>query len=177
MNYKKVLEEIQKKQLLTFSSVKDFKNNKTLKSHKRGLYWIWTDLSFSDLKKITTPQNTKYVPIAELVEEREGLVNICDISNKGFKIVYNGIGGYREKPIFGLRERINQELNCNDHRTGTLNLINRDGINIYNLAISYFDFDDSDNSIIMENLTYLRDAKNIEMNWRIEFGIPILTRH
>jgi hypothetical protein len=69
-----------------------------------------------------------------------------------------------------------QELNCNDRRTGTLNLSNRRGFYEENWAISYFDFDNADNAKIVKQLSYSDDAENLESNWRIEFGIPILTR-
>ena len=40
-------------------------------------------------------------------------------------VFHLSVGYETEPPSFGLRERINQELFCNDRRTGTLNLLNR----------------------------------------------------
>jgi hypothetical protein len=188
MNLKKLFSEIQKRQIETFSLVSEFKDSKkipNLPTKHRGLYWIWTDHSFIDLQKILTKPKTKEVPISELVSRRCELNNICKVSHDGYKIVYNGIGGYKKEPAaFGLRERINQELNCSDKRTGTLNLLNRfnDYNSIDNWAVSYFDFDDINNqelvkSIPFEKKLYLEHSKNLEIDWRIEFGIPILTRH
>lgn len=188
MNLKDVLVKINEKQLETFSLLSDFKNyNKkpNLPTKKRGLYWIWTNHTFRELQEILTKEGTKEVPISELVSRRYQLDNICKISKNGYRIVYNGIGGYKKEPAaFGLRERINQELNCSDKRTGTLNLINRfnECNSIENWAVSYFDFDDPENHSILNSIPfkknfYLEHSNNLEIDWRIEFGIPILTRH
>ena len=183
-NIKDVLIEIHKRQMETFCSLEKFRgkgNQVYLSSKSRGLYWIWTNLSDMQLKKIKTDRDTKQVPISELVSQRCGLKNINKIVHNGFRIVYNGIGGYKKQPSssYGLRGRILQEFNCNDKRTGTLNLSGRDGIIFKekNWAVSYFDCDDDDNSEIITGLTYPNHAKMLEMNWRIEYGIPILTRH
>lgn len=188
MDIKNLLNQIQEKQIETFQLVSEFKNidnPKYLPTKHRGLYWIWTNHSIENLQKIQTKLKTKEVPITELVSRRFELNNICNISLNGFRIVYNGIGGYKkEPPAFGLRERINQELNCSDKRTGTLNLLNRfnDCNSMDNWAISFFDFDNDNNQRILKALKYeknlyLEHSKNLEIDWRIEFGTPILTRH
>ncbi len=188
MNLKKLLNQIQEKQIKTFQLVSEFKNINNLPNlptKHRGLYWIWTNHSIENLQRILTKPKTKEVPITELVSRRFELNNICNISQNGYKIVYNGIGGYKkEPPAFGLRERINQELKCSDKRTGTLNLLNRidDCNSIDNWAISFFDFDDKHNQEILKTLEYeknlyLEHSKNLEIDWRIEYGTPILTRH
>ena len=173
-NVKTILAEIQNRQLTTFCSLKDFRDKRPLilpRNH-RGLYWIWSNLTFDNLQKIPTKPDTKEVPISKLVSQRRDLANINKISHNGFTIVYNGIGGYEKTPAsFGLRERILQEITSTNKHTGTLNLSNRRGFNIENWAVSYFVFDDSG------NLKYPDDAKDLEMNWRVEYGIPILTRH
>lgn len=205
MNFKTVLSCIHERQLKTLCTVSYFNDNlpiEKLPTKHRGLYWIWTSLSFEFLKKIKTNHNTKEVPIAKLVSERQGLKNICDIKKSievnnenriadnieevEFRIVYNGIGGYkRESKSSGLRERILQELNCNSPGTGTLNILNRsDSEKDWDIkwAVSHFDFDDEDNIKILKSLEcegnlYDKYAKAIESNWRIEYGVPILTRH
>lgn len=188
MNLKNLINKIQERQIETFQLVSDFqdwKSKPNLPTKRRGLYWIWTNHSSESLQTILTKADTKEVPITELVTRRHQLENICNVSINGFKIVYNGIGGYKkEPPAFGLRERINQELNCNDKRTGTLNIINRfnDCNSLGNWGVSYFDFDNPTNQEILKLLPYEKDfylehAKNLEIDWRIEYGIPILTRH
>jgi len=181
MNYQIILKEIHEKQLETFCSVKKFRKNTDLLKNHRGLYWIWTNLSFSDLKDITTTENPKEVPVPKLVKLRENLTNIYrTLNNNNFTIIYNGIGGYGKKYVTSLRDRINQELFCNAKGTGTLNLLNRTikGKTINdNLAISYIYFDENSSSEINKKLKNPEGAKEIETNWRIEYGIPILTRH
>jgi hypothetical protein len=188
MNHRDLILEIQRRQLTTFCSISEFRRRAhiaLLPTKHRGMYWLWSNLSPTHLGNIVTRPNTKEVPISSLFNQRKKLSNICKISLNNFTIVYNGIGGYQSEPAkFGLRERINQELNCNDHRTGTLNLLNRLTPNntINNWAVSYFDFDDIRNRTLLNNLNsernhYLDNAKTIEMNWRIEFGTPIFTRH
>ena len=175
-NIKSVLTDIQDRQLTTFCLLKDFPSDPLPRKH-RGLYWIWSNLTSDQLQKLPTRPDTKEVPITELVSQRCELTKICKVAHKGFTIVYNGIGGYKKTPAnFGLRERIMQELNCNDRRTGTLNLSNRHGFDVENWTISYFDFDNADNAKIVKHLSYSDDAENLESNWRLEYGIPILTR-
>lgn len=67
MNYKSILEEIQNRQLKTFCSISSFKDKQHLRqlpTKHRGLYWIWTNLSFEDLQKISTKPDTREVPIS-----------------------------------------------------------------------------------------------------------------
>lgn len=192
IDYKSILKIIQERQLTTFCSISTFKDRKHsqyLPTKHRGLYWIWTSLSFDSLQDIKTRPETNEVPISQLICQRYNLENINKISLNGFTVIYNGIGGYRTEPAtFGLRERINQELRCTNSRTGTLNLLNREinnsKISIDHWAITYFDFDDQDNSEVLRPLLspinhnhYLEFAKDLETNWRIEYGTPILIRH
>jgi hypothetical protein len=141
MDFKDVLTQIQNKQLETFCLVPELlaKNGTQLLPRKRrGLYWIWTSLSIDELKNTATRINTMEVPIGKLISQREHLNNICNLVKNDFRIVYNGIGGYRgNQPSFGLRERILQELNCMDHRTGTMKILNRN-FNETDWAVSFF---------------------------------------
>lgn len=177
---KSLINSIQNQQLRCFYTLKEFKESKPLPTKHRGLYWLWTNLSFDELEQTIIKENTKEVPIGKLVKHRRELSCITDISKGDFKIVYNGIGGYLKEPAsFGLRERINQEITCNDYRTGTLNLSRR--FNPENWAVSFFDFDDKDNHLLLSSLNtnqpYKDYAKDLENLWRLEFGTPILCRH
>jgi len=177
---KSIIAEIHKNQLKSFCSLHDFLKHKPLSTKRRGLYWLWTNSDFSELKNAHAKEETQEVPISVLVLQREALNNISRIEKDGFKIVYNGKGGYiKSPPAFGLRERINQEINCNDYRTGTLNIKRR--FNLENWAVSFFDFDDPANASILNllktNNPYTEFAKDIEMLWRLEYGTPILCRH
>lgn len=186
--FKQILRDIQLRQLSTFCTLETFKTKEhkdLLPSKHRGLYWLWTNLDYNELKSIPTKKDTQEVPISKLVSQRENLQHLCNvIEPNGFYIVYNGIGGYKTKPTFGLRARINQELNCNHSLTGTLNLLNRhnDGRHDNNWGISFFDFDNDLNKHILSPLPdkknhYNNYASTLEVLWRIEFGTPLLTRH
>ena len=167
-NYKDFLKRINDEQRSTFCPLEVFRKAPyPLATHRQGLYWIWTNLSDDDLIAIRDDEETARVPISKLVQERRNLENICKEKKEGFRIIYNGIGS-------GLRERINQELNCSSMATGSLALQTR-GVKDENLRISFFDF--GDNKHILGDYNYLDDAESIEINWRVEFGIPILSRY
>jgi hypothetical protein len=155
---KSLLYKIQQQQLKTFINLNDFRSQKPLSTKRRGLYWFWTNLGDTELEQTKTREKTREVPIGKLVKHRKGLSCITDIKKDNFKIVHNGIGVYRTtSKAFGLRERINQEISCNDYRTGTLN-INR-MFSLDNWAISYFDFDDEEKDFILEELYKIDTGK------------------
>lgn len=176
VNHKNILRIIDAQQRSNFCPLKDFRDKSHIKKQptkNRGLYWIWTNLSLDELQEI--PQGgIKEVPIKELVIQRRSLMGIIDTSKivkgDGFTIVYNGKGN---------RERIRDEFKCGKaNSTGTLNIENRlgEGFNIENWAVSYFDFDANKKLLDEYHLSY-KDAEDLERNWRIEYGTPILTRH
>lgn len=185
MNIKKVLDEINKIQLKNYCNANEFRNNSKL-GKGRGIYWVWTNLTFDELKTTKETHNGE-VPIGKLIKEREELKCICNIKINDFRVVYNGIGGYKGKTVkdkcsYDLRGRINQEFYSNDPRTGTLNIENRNNFNIENWAVSYFDFNENEEIIKMlpepENKSYYEEYANmLEINWRIEYGHPILNRY
>ena len=182
MNYKTIIQEIHEVQLQTFCPLERFvtKGTSILPKHKRGLYWIWTKLDFEELKNGGNNHKSE-VPIKDLITQRMELNHICKLEKDGFRVIYNGIGGYKNNPKgFGLRERIMQELNSNDYRTGTLNIRNRYNTDT-NWAVSFFDFDNDDNKakfhFLNETNAYQNYASKLEKVWRLEFGHPILCRH
>ncbi|WP_431244228.1 hypothetical protein ACQ9BO_07645 [Flavobacterium sp. P21] len=182
MDYKNVLQQIQEIQLETFCTLDRFLSEGTvlLPRHRRGLYWLWSRLDY-DLLSLARDNHKSEVPIIKLIAQRSKLSYISTVEHNGFKIIYNGIGGYKSNPpAFGLRERILQELNCMDHRTGTLNILKRFD-NQEDWAISFFDFDDNNNKAIFgflyEEDAYSKYASDIEKLWRLEFGHPILCRN
>ena len=177
MTYKQLIHKIDEVQISTFSNIEDFKNmglENSLFTNSQGLYWIWTNLTNEELKEIDFITDSKEVPIAYLTERRESLNNICNYYYKGFRIVYNGIGS-------GLRERILQEINCKAKNTGTLNLQRR--TNLENWRISYFNFSNPKNYKIISTLgndkhysLYYQYSQELERDWRLEFGTPLLSR-
>lgn len=187
MDIKEILHLIDEKQLQTITPISEFRekrDTKKLPRGRRGLYWIWTNLGFEELQQMETKSGTKQVPIEVLVKYRQNLNFTHQTKVDDFYVVYNGKGGYvKNPPSFGLRERINQELHCNDYRTGTLNLINRNAPynSLDNWKVSYFDFDAEENQHILNLLDcrenhYIKYSNMLELCWRIEFGIPVLNR-
>lgn len=184
--FKNIVEAIHEAQLQTLVPLETFREKeylKTLPTRNRGMYWLWTSLSFDDLErktKISTKEEHKEVPIKKLITQRKDLKNTCKIQFEDYVVVYNGIGGYKKEPAsFGLRERINQEVKANGPTVGTLNILQNS--NIKQWAVSYFNFDDPINEKIISQLNsknpYIEFAKDLEMLWRLEYGTPILTRH
>ncbi len=193
---KEILKQINDKQLSTFCTLKEFYKNKEhynkLPLKNRGLYWIWTKIPFPELAQLQTRISTQEVPFQKLLNNRRDLEHVCKIEQNSFRLVYNGIGGYTKEPAsFGLRERINQEIHCNDYRTGTLNILNRGNIGnskIYleDWGVSFFNFDSENNQGIISKLEVEKDAeksaytlyaKELELLWRLQYGTPILCRH
>jgi hypothetical protein len=180
---KDILEQIHEVQLKSFCQLETFRHNdylKILQTKRRGLYWLWTNLTLEQLEYNTLPNSKKEVPISRLIEHRKQLNNICKIETSNYLIVYNGIGGYNKLPAkSGLRERINQEVIGNGETVGTLNILKNSDISKW--AVSYFDFDAPENAEIIKQLNsaspYLEYAKDLEMLWRLHYGTPILTRH
>lgn len=184
IDYKQTVQTIHLAQIKSLYTLDNFKKEvttKVLERKHRGLYWIWSSETFDNLAKVITAEQTKQVPFERLISQRKGFSHICQPMFKNFRVVYNGKGGYlKNSKGFGLRERILQELNCSDHRTGTMNLENRN-IERAKWAISFFDFDSVENqtliSEIKESNFYEKYADALEVGWRLEYGIPILSRY
>ena len=177
-----ILDRINQSQMETFVELEKFREKaftKTLPTGQRGLYWLWTNLDYAELESQTKPNSNEEVPITQLVSQRKGLSKICNLEKEGYRVVYNGIGGYRKPGSFGLRERINQEVIGNGATVGTLNILQNSDITRW--AVSYFNFDAPENKEIIEMLDtpepYIKCGKDLETLWRLEYGTPILCRH
>lgn len=197
MIFKQVIEEIEKIQRTTLVSLSDFRSKRKgkgtdiLPSQSRGLYWLWCKTPWNAITNMEDAPGA-HVPISRLLKERNGFNHICDIKEGDFQILYNGMGGYanwRQGSTYGLRARINQEINCTNTKTGTLNLMGRN-LDLEDWKVSFFDFEDLDNKYILEMLPSkkeelefdigqcYRDYANIlEMLWRMHYGTPILCRY
>lgn len=179
---KEDLEVIHQSQLQTIVPYKEL--NTYLASKQRGLYWIWTDYTFAELATMAYEPipKSRHVNIRLLVNQRKMLDYVCKQQVGNRIVLYNGIGGYRNsiKPAFGLRERIRQEFNCNDPRTGTLNLANTN-LDIERFYVSFFNFDEVAHknliSWLQDAAAYTLYASDVEKLWRLHYGHPILCRH
>jgi len=184
IDYKHYIEIIHKVQLENFYPLNNFRedlNTMLLPRKNRGLYWIWSEESFENLRLVVTNPGTKQVPFHTLITQRKDLDYVCKPMIRKLRVVYNGKGGYRKRSKgFGLRERIFQELNCSDYRTGTLHLEHRN-IDQSKWAISFFNFDCPQNQALLPELKnnnfYDDYAGALEVGWRLHYGAPILSRH
>ncbi len=195
MNFKRIIEKIHTIQKTNLVDLTDFrgrgvgKGTELLPVKSRGLYWLWSKTPIEKLAK-SLPSEGAHVPIDKLLKNRSGLSHICKVSDGDYRVLYNGIGGYTtwtKKSVYGLRGRINQEVNCNNIKTGTLNIAGR-GLSIDEWKVSFFNFDDSENRHILEKLAeeekvldvaklYNDYANELEILWRMHYGTPILCRH
>lgn len=81
MDYKQLITTINEKQIKTFKNLVDFRGEKqsSLPTKRRGMYWIWSNLTLDELAKIDKSTkikikpNTKEVPIKELISRRRNL--------------------------------------------------------------------------------------------------------
>lgn len=184
INFLDIINKVHRKQLDRFYKWDEF-NTDALQTKKRGLYWIWTTLSNEQLSKALHIKGSKHIDISKMIIQRDGFNHICKIqhpTNPEFRIIYNGIGGFKKRTnsCSGLRERILQEFNGTGVNTGTLSIISTK-LNPSKFAVSFFNFDEKNNTIelpfLKETNAYLKYASDLEKLWRLEFGIPILCRH
>jgi hypothetical protein len=59
-----------------------------------GLYFIYTSYSLDELAGAVVANNGGAVPISRLVAAHRRMPGICQITKDGFRLVYNGIGGF-----------------------------------------------------------------------------------
>jgi hypothetical protein len=178
---KEILKEINTIQLNTFQTYQAFAKSFNLETKQRGLYWIWTNLTDEELANAKWKTDSKHINILDLIKKRKGLTHVCQVQHQGYRIIYNGIGGYTKltKNCSGLRERLLQEFNTTSTGTGTLSIVST-SLKLEHFAISFFNFDDKENiknfKFLKENDAYLIYASELEKLWRLEFGQPILCR-
>jgi|GEM_PF-5754662 len=184
INYVDTINKIHRKQLDKFYKLDEFNIN-ALKPKQRGLYWIWSSLSNEELSKALHIKGSKHIDISKMIIQRDGFNHICKIqhpTNPEFRIIYNGIGGYKKttKNNSGLRERILQEFNATGKNTGTLSIKSTE-LDLAKFAVTFFNFDENNNTNELPFLNgvdaYLKYSSDMEKLWRLQFGIPILCMH
>jgi len=193
MVFKQIIEEIDKTQRATLVSLTDFrskgKGTDILPSQSRGLYWLWCKTPLDAISKIDDGEGA-HVPVNKLLRERNGFNYVCKVKEGDFQVLYNGMGGYakwRKGSTYGLRGRINQEINCTNTKTGTLNLMGRN-FNLEDWKVSFFDFEDPNNKPILQMLPmatnefdpgeyYKEYANTLETLWRMHYGTPVFCRY
>lgn len=121
--YKEIIEKIESIQRSRVTPIQVARNGKTLiegpAKRCAGLYFFYTSYSLNDLKNCGAPPKTSAVPISNLAKNIGALAGIKQQEVDGFRLVYNGVGGFRGSG-YDLRARILQEISSNDSRTGSL---------------------------------------------------------
>lgn len=194
MNLKAIIEKIDKLQRENLVSLNDFrgrgkgKGTEILPSRSRGLYWLWCKTPLEQLKQ-TGHSGGAHVPIKKLLHNRNGLDHICKVKDGQYRVLYNGMGGYakwKKGSVYGLRGRINQEVICNNTKTGTINIAGLN-LDLNDWKVSFFDFDYPENYRLLKELPeaaqwdaekiYKEYANELEVLWRMHYGTPILCRY
>jgi hypothetical protein len=144
-----------------------------------GLYFFYTSYTLAEMEQATHIVTGQAVPIAKLVRAHQRLQGVCQIVHDGFRLVYNGVGGYTGGE-YDLRTRILQEISAVDPRTGSL-CIRQSTVN--DLARWRYSFVTLGSSSAPENSDlgtawpYEEHALDIERCWRLQYGWPLLCRH
>jgi hypothetical protein len=113
--------------------------------------------------------------MADLATDRQCLSHICNITDQGFRIVYNGIGGVGNKGSGGLKERILQELS-GGKGTGSLAIKKSSLSDLARWKYSYVTLRENKGTEGDIDLSYPTWAVKLENAWRLEFGWPILCK-
>lgn len=143
-----------------------------------GLYFIYTSYSLDELAGAVAVNNGGAVPISRLVAAHRRMPGICQITRDGFRLVYNGIGGFNGSD-YGLRKRIGQQFTTKDPRTGALCIRESTVSDLSRWRISYVTLhcQHSGAADFGPEWTFSEHALDIERCWRLQCGWPLLCRH
>lgn len=144
-------------------------------NHSYGLYWIYTNYTLHDFINSTKAPLSGAIDMAGLTNDRRCLAHICNITDHGFRIVYNGIGGVGKKGSGGLKERILQEFS-GGNGTGALAIKKSSLSDLSKWKYSYVILRGNDAASFDIDLPYSVWAERLENAWRLEFGWPILCK-
>ncbi|MFC3461514.1 hypothetical protein [Massilia haematophila] len=142
-----------------------------------GLYFLYTSYSIDELCTIAELPGAS-VPIARLTQAHHLLPNVCQIEQDGFRLVYNGIGGYAGGS-YGLRRRILQEISAPDIRTGSLRIMQSAVNDLARWRFSYVTLHSEMQKSAADfgpEWGFAEHAKSLERCWRLAHGWPLLCR-
>ena len=133
-----------------------------------GFYWIYTSYTLDELEGCTASPLAKAVNIPLMAKLHNGLGNVCDIEEDGFRLVYNGIA----RASMGIRERLGQHFNGGDG-TGSLHIKHSSLNDLSRWRVSYVSTS-SKNLIAADVESDYVHAKHVERIWRLVHGWPLL---
>jgi hypothetical protein len=164
------IDQFRSKRLLNISGTQKTVLEGAPITNSYGLYWLYTNYTLSDLISSTKAPLQGAIDMAGLANDRQCLAHICNISDQGFRIVYNGIGGVGNKGTGGLKERILQQFS-GGKGTGSLAIKKSSLSDLSRWKYSYVILQGDTVDI---DLQYSSWAEKLENAWRLEFGWPIL---
>ena len=169
------IDQLRSNRLLSISGTAETSLENPPSTHSYGLYWIYTNYTLNDLINSTKAPLKGSIDMAGLANDRRCLSHICNITDKGFRIVYNGIGGVGAKGSGGLKERILQEFS-GGKGTGSLAIKKSSLSDLSKWKYSYVILPGNNSSTFDIDLQYSTWAEKLENAWRLEFGWPILCK-
>lgn len=142
-----------------------------------GIYFLYTSYSLAELEAVPALPG-RAVPIAKLANAHRRLRHTCVLEQEGFRLVYNGKGGFNEGS-YDLRARILQEISSNDHRTGSLCIRQSTVNDLSKWRFSYVTLDCAAQRAASDfgpDWCYDKHATELERCWRLAHGWPLLCR-
>lgn len=133
-----------------------------------GFYWLYTNYTPKELLESVKGTKRAAVDLPLLARAHDGIANVCDVTEDGFRLVYNGSAGDGY-----LRSRISQHFNSAEG-TGSLHILGSSLNDIERWRVSY---------VTTSMLSDHRDqgthsykglhAKHYERLWRLQYGWPL----
>lgn len=142
-----------------------------------GIYFFYTSYTIDELASVPALLG-RAVPIAKLAKAHRRLPNACNLEHGGFRLVYNGIGGFKGG-TYDLRTRILQEISCTDERTGSLCIRQSTVNDLSKWRFSYITLHctrQKSASDFGSDWSYEEHANDLERCWRLVNGWPLLCR-
>jgi len=179
--YIDIIKRIDEKRSSRFFTIREKQNGQTdidgPPKGCAGIYFFYTSYSIDELASVPALRG-RAVPIAKLAKAHGRLPSICNLEQAGFRLVYNGIGGFKGKS-YDLRTRILQEIHSTDERTGSL-CIKTSAVNdLSKWRFSYITLHcdgQKSASDFGPEWCFEEHASDLERCWRLAHGWPLLCR-
>jgi hypothetical protein len=142
-----------------------------------GIYFFYTSYSDDELASVPALPG-RAVPIGKLTKAHRRLPYSCSLEQEGFRLVYNGIGGFNGGS-YDLRTRILQEISSTDERTGSLCIRQSTVDDLSKWRFSYvtlYSEKQKSKSDFGAEWSFEDHAIDLERCWRLVHGWPLLCR-
>lgn len=142
-----------------------------------GIYFFYTSYGIDELASVPALPG-RAVPIAKLTNAHRRLPLTCSLDHEGFRLVYNGIGGFNGGS-YDLRTRILQEISSIDERTGSLCIRQSTVNDLSKWRFSYVTLSCGQQKSASDfgaEWSFEDHANDLERCWRLVHGWPLLCR-